>query len=162
MEQLRMKTLPIKSCAFTGHRELDVSFSPEKLWLAVEGLIQDGVEQFYCGMAMGFDLLAAEAVLFLKKRYPQIKLTACIPFQNQERYYSETDKARYARILKDADEKILFAEEYTKDAPLKRNRYMAEQADALIAYCKKEKGGSAYTVRYFKKIKPVGILIFID
>lgn len=162
MEQLSMILTPIKSCAFTGHRELDVSFQPENLWTAVESVIQDGVEKFYCGMAVGFDLLAAEAVLFLKKRYPQITLTACIPFQKQEKYYSDTDKARYARVLKDADERIIFAEEYTKDAPLKRNRYMAEQADALIAYCKKSKGGSAYTVRYFKKVKPEGKIIFID
>ena len=38
----------------------------------------------------------------------------------------------------------------------RRNAYMAERADALIAYCRKEKGGAAHTLNCFlKKGKPV-------
>ena len=147
---------------FTGHRGLAPYFNAERLWDELEYVISRGVETFYNGMAVGFDLLAAEAVLFLKKKYPKIKLVACIPFYNQERYYNDTDKARYARIIKEADKRILISDEYSKDAPLKRNRYMAEHADVLITYCKKNSGGSAYTVNYFRKIKPFHEIIRIE
>lgn len=164
MEQLTIieKQRNIKSCAFTGHRELAPDFNAAALWDALEEIILRGVDVFYNGMAIGFDLLAAEAVLFLKKKYPQIKLVACIPFYNQEKYYNDTEKARYARILKEADEKIFLSEVYSKDAPLKRNRYMADKADVLITYCKRNSGGSAYTVNYFKKIKPFHEIIRIE
>lgn len=164
MEQLRIiqKDNKIKSCAFTGHRELLPTFDAAGLWEAIEDVIQRGAEIFYNGMAVGFDMLAAEAVLFLKKKYPQIKLVVCIPFYNQEKYYNDTDKARYARILKEADEQVILSESFSKDAPLKRDRYMADRADVLIAYCKRKNGGTAYTVNYFGKIKPLNEIIRIN
>ncbi len=163
MEQLNLiNPQPIKSCAFTGHRELLPDFDAAGLWDAIEGVIKKGAEVFYNGMAVGFDMLAAEAVLTLRKKYPHIKLVACIPFYNQEKYYNDTDKARYARILKEADEQVVLSESFSREAPLKRDRYMADQADVLIAYCKKSQGGTAYTVNYFKKKKPFHKIIMID
>ena len=53
----------MKTCAFTGHRVLDGNFSKAKLKKEIKKLIERGVEIFYNGVAMGFDLLAAEAVL---------------------------------------------------------------------------------------------------
>ena len=57
MQQLKIKTDSEKkptSCAFTGHRQLDKDFSPQKLLTEIETLIQNGVTTFYNGMAMGF------------------------------------------------------------------------------------------------------------
>ena len=158
---MEIKQTPLKTCAFTGHRTLEKDFEPAKLWDELENLILQGVEIFYNGMAIGFDMLAAEAILMLKKKYPQIKLITCIPFYGQEKYYTDTDKARYARILKDTDEQVVLSDSYTKDAPLKRDRYMADRADVLMAYLKKEKGGTAYTVRYYQKTKPFCKIILL-
>ena len=58
-----------KSCAFTGHRQLGEDFSLKKLKKSIKTLIEQGVDTFYNGMAMGFDLAAAEMVLILKKKY---------------------------------------------------------------------------------------------
>ena len=93
----------IKSCAFTGHRSLEKDFSPKLLKKYVLALISDGVDVFYSGMALGFDLIAAEIVLSCKKKFPNIRLIACIPHYGQEARYSEKDKARYAKILKKAE-----------------------------------------------------------
>ena len=57
----------MKSCAFTGHRELPAYFSSKKLYTEIEELIKNGIEIFYNGMAIGFDLLSAEQVLKLNK-----------------------------------------------------------------------------------------------
>ena len=37
---------------------------------------------------------------------------------------------------------------------------MAEHADSMVTYCKKQEGGTAYTVRCFKKLHPDGKIIF--
>ena len=155
MEQLTIQlNQQMKSCAFTGHRTLDKDFSQKLLKKYVLALIDDGVEIFYTGMAMGFDLIAAETVLSCKKKFPNVRLIACIPYYGQERRFSEKDKDRYAAILKKVDEKVLLSTEYKKSCFLERNRYMCDRADVLVAYLRKEEGGTAYTVRYFQKTKP--------
>ncbi len=161
--QLFIKTQKkeLRSCAFTGHRVLEKDFSQKALKKAVEYFLLQGVELFYNGMAAGFDLIAAETVLKFKKKYPSIKLIACIPCYNQERNFSEKDKKRYAAILKKADEKIYVSETYFSGCMQKRDRYMADRADTLVAYLKKETGGTAYTVKYFQKKYPEKEVVFL-
>ena len=164
MEQMRMKTenkIP-KSCAFTGHRQIESDFSPKLLWDTLEQYVKNGVTTFYNGMAQGFDLLAAEAVLSLKKIYPQIRLIACIPCYHQEKSFSDTDKARYVSILQRADEQVLLSDVYFRGCMQVRNKYMVDRADALIAYCKKDKGGTAFTVNYCKKKYPEKEIVYVN
>jgi uncharacterized phage-like protein YoqJ len=153
MQQLRIKTekeedTAIKSCVFTGHRILEQDFSPKQLKILVQAPILQGVDTFYNGMAMGFDLLAAETVLALKKEYPQLKLVACIPCYNQEKNFSNEDKKRYVQILKRADEQVLLSEKYYRGCMQVRDQYMVDRADVLVCYCVKETGGAAYTKKY--------------
>lgn len=151
----------VESCVFTGHRDLGKDFSVRALKKQIENMIERGVYVFYNGMAMGFDLKSAETVLNLKKKYPHIKLIACMPFYEQEKYFSEQDKKRYARILKKADEKVYVSERYFKGCMQLRDRYMADRGDVMIAYCKKDVGGTAYTVKYFQKKYPLKELILL-
>lgn len=152
---------PIKACVFTGHRSLEKDFSPRKLKKAIKNLLEKGVDTFFNGMAMGFDLLAAEYVLGFKKQYPALRLIACVPCYGQEKYFSETDQKRYAKVLSKADETVILSERYFKGCMQKRDRYMADRADVMISYCCKSEGGTAYTVNYFKKIRPEGEILFI-
>lgn len=166
MQQLRIKTekeenTAIKSCVFTGHRILEDDFSKKRLKIVVQAAIEQGVDTFYNGVAMGFDLIAAEIVLSLKKKYSHVKLIACIPCYNQEKNFSEKDKKRYAAVLKKADEKVLLSEEYYKGCMQARDKYMAERAELMIAYCKKATGGAAYTVKCFQKYHPDGEIVFL-
>ena len=165
MEQLdlfeKLNTEEKTACAFTGHRELKDDFSPKKLEEAIIAQLEEGVRVFYNGMAMGFDLLAAEYVLECKKKYEDVKLIACIPCLNQEKYFSDKDKKRYVSVLKKCDEQVLVSESYYNGCMQKRDRYMVDRADVLITYCKKSKGGTAYTVRYFKKKYPKKPILFL-
>ena len=90
-----------------------------------------------------------------------IKLVACIPCYGQEKNFSEKDKTRYVRILKKADEKIVLSDTYFKGCMQNRDRYMADRADILLTYCKKEVGGTAFTVKYYKKNYPENEVIFL-
>ena len=150
-----------KNCVFTGHRELGDDFSKLRLKRTIETLIKQGVENFYNGMAIGFDLLAAEYVLALRKKHPQVKLIACVPCYGQEKYFSEADKKRYVKILKKADETVVLADHYYQGCMQNRDRYMVERAEVMIAYCTKATGGAAYTVKIFEKLKPDGEIHFV-
>ena len=151
----------LKTCAFTGHREFLENFSKEKLEKEIENLVEKGVSTFYCGMAIGFDLLAGETVVKLKEKYPFLKLVACIPFYNQEERFSKADKKRYCELLKYCEEKVLISNSYYRGCLQNRNKYMADRADVLLAYCQKEKGGAAFTVKYFQKKYPQKQIIFV-
>ncbi len=150
----------LHACAFTGHRELGEEFSARRLKKEIKKIIERGVTTFYNGVAMGFDLLAAELVLELKKKHKEVKLVACVPCYGQEKSYSDEDKKRYVRILKKADEVVTLSDHYYNGCMQKRNRYMVDNADALIAYCNKQTGGTAYTVNYFLK-KKEGEVVFV-
>ncbi len=161
MEQLDFFTTEKeKICAFTGHRKLEEDFSFLDLDDAVKKALKKGFRVFLNGMAMGFDLLAAEVVLSHLEEYPDIRLIACIPCEEQEKYYSEEDKIRYYNVLTVA-ERVLLSKNYHRRCMLNRNDYMVERAEMLVAYCKKEKGGTAYTVRQFLKKHPKGKIVYL-
>ena len=146
----------IKSCAFSGHRLTGEDFDEKKLEEALRALAREETRTFYCGMAEGFDLYAAECVAKLKREYPSLRLVGCIPCVGQEKNYSESEKKKYFRLLDACDVKVILADKYYRGCMLKRNDYMAERADALIAYCRRETGGTAYTVKCFlRRNKPV-------
>lgn len=71
-----------KTCCFTGHRCIpneSLDSLKRQLKREIEKLIQQGVIYFGAGGALGFDTLAAEAVLELKQQYPFIKLILVLP-----------------------------------------------------------------------------------
>lgn len=153
--------LPKTACVFTGHRQLKNNFNISKLDEYIEQCILSGVSRFYCGMALGFDLLAAERVIAIKEKYPHVQLIACIPCATQSEKYSLLDKKRYAEILKNCDEEHCLSEVYFKGCMHARNRYMVDRADCMIAYIQKEEGGTAFTVNLFKQKRPQGDIYFL-
>lgn len=145
-----------KNCAFTGHRILQKDFDYNLLDRVIYNLIQGGTENFFCGMAMGFDLAAAESVLQYKKDF-NIRLIACIPCLGQEEKYSEKNRERYAAILEKCDEKVVFSDKYFDGCMFVRDRYMVDNCDVLVTYQRRKSGGTSYTVNYAKK-KGVNII----
>ena len=148
----------IKRCAFTGHRDLGGKFDYNLLDRGILNLVKSGVTEFYCGMAVGFDMAAAECVLACKNEY-DVKLCACIPCPEQIKNYGSADKFRYERILKRCDEIIVLSENYYKGCMLARDRFMVDNCDVLLSYLRKDSGGTFYTVNYAerKNVKIISI-----
>ena len=77
-----------RTACFTGHRELPTENLPE-ISKRLEDTLLTLIEQGYCyfgaGGALGFDTLAAQAVLRLRERYPQIRLILVLPCLDQTR-----------------------------------------------------------------------------
>ena len=137
----------MSACALTGHRQIEPGFSLDLLQKYLEEMLENGVDTFYCGMAIGFDLYCAHCLLQLKERY-SFRLVACIPYAGQSDRFSPQWKQIYRRCVEDADEAIVLNDTYTRQCMSERNRYMVDRADFVFAYCTQKKGGTAFTVRY--------------
>ena len=146
-----------KSVTFTGHRYIPQSKRNDlcaKLEKAVMENYTKGVRNFLCGMAVGFDLLAAEAVLKVKKELPDIILTAVVPFRLQYERWSEREKLRYHFIISRADKVVVLSEHYYNGCLLRRNDYMLSHCNGVIAYYDgTPRGGTYYTVRKARQMK---------
>ena len=142
----------IKSCAFTGHRNLNgTDFDASLLDRIVLDLIKTGTKRFYCGMALGFDLQAAHSVLIYKEKYG-IQLIACLPCSNQSDTFPPSGKKIYDDILNKCDEKIVLSSDYYSGCMHYRDRYMVDRSDTVVCFLRKNKGGTFYTVNYAKKL----------
>ena len=139
----------MKSCSFTGHRILLKDFDYNLLDRVILNLIKNGVDTFYCGMATGFDTVAAESVLNYKKDY-NVKLVACIPCENQTDTFSAAAKERYERILKGCDSQIILSQTYFDGCMQQRDRYLVDNCDVFLCYLRRKSGGTFYTVNYAK------------
>ena len=140
-----------KSVTFTGHRHIPIQRRNEvyaKLEKAVKVNYANGVRNFNCGMALGFDLLAAEVVLKVKAQHPDITLTAVVPFRRQCERWSDKDRRHYHALISQADKVVVLSEGYYNGCLLKRNDYMLSHCIGVIAYYDGTKrGGTFYTCR---------------
>ena len=142
------------SCFFTGHRIIpydEVDNVYNSLYEEIEFLIKKkGVKYFYCGGALGFDTMCAQAILELKECY-DIQLILVLPCRDQAAKWHKNDVALYKEILECCDRFYYVEEYYTKDCMLKRNREMVDNCRYGISYLTKNFGGTAYTVKYAKE-----------
>ena len=88
--------------AFTGHRTY-CGQADDTLRRAVGAAYARGCRTFLSGMAVGFDLAAAEAVLECRAVCPGLRLVAVIPFKGQAVRFSAGDRARFERVAAAAE-----------------------------------------------------------
>lgn len=155
----------IKSCAFTGHRPDKFSFkyneeSPDckkcktTLKKVIIRLCYSGVTKFYTGMAIGIDIWAAEIVLSLQKEF-DLELYCIIPFKGQEDNWSYEYQERYRHILECCRDEVYINEDYDKRSYKKRNKFLVDNAEVLVAVFDKKmmNSGTRQTVRMALKCK---------
>ena len=152
----------LSGCCFTGHRPhgLPGGGNPSdpgarrlllRLSETVAQLSSQGVRDFYCGGALGFDTWAARTVLARKASAPEIRLHLVLPFWGQESAWSRVDQAEYQRILRAADEVRILSERYYPGCMQARNRALVDRAACVVGYCVKKSGGAAYTLAYARR-----------
>lgn len=150
--------MSFKSLCFTGHRPNKLyGYDPRKnaklLWTLnnlIEKLITDrnyGI--FISGMALGIDMWAARIVLKLRETYPHIKLICAVPCLNHSSKWVESSKTEWKEIIAQADEVVYVTEEpYHPYLMQKRNEWMVDHADTIVAVWNGTKGGTANCVNY--------------
>ena len=115
----------------------------------IEKLIKNGAETFLLGGYGNFDYLSAQAVNKLKENYPFITSVLVIPYLNRTYNDKLYDLTEYPPL-----EKVP-----PRFAISKRNEYMVQKADAVIAYVKYSFGGASTTLSYAKRKKKEIILL---
>ena len=113
----------------------------KRLYDAAESACAQGYRHFISGMAQGGDLIFCEAVLKQKERHPDIVLEAAIPFAGQADRWSKVQQERYRRLLAQCDMETLVQQNYTPGCMMRRNRYMVDRSNRLIALFDGNPGG---------------------
>lgn len=153
-----------KICAITGHRYASLPFGnkesdPRCLRLRealraefIHLIESENVTTFLCGMALGSDQIAAEVLIHLKTLYPDLRILAYVPCQEQYLKWNQAQIARYRAILRHTEEIFCLDTAYTRASMHKRNRRMVDDADVLLAvYTPGKRGGTAATLAYAEK-----------
>ena len=138
------------SVCFSGHRTLktDTKMLMNQLAAELQFCYRKGFRVFIAGGAVGFDMLAAEAVLEFKKTHQDVILIIAVPFPEQTARFCESDKGRYNVILDRADFFIVLSAGYYDGCYLRRNDFMLANSSYMIAYWDgKSFGGTSYTCR---------------
>lgn len=140
-----------QSVCFSGHRLIQQGKRKalkQELRTEIAKAYARGVRNFYCGMALGFDTLAATAALSLQCELPGMRVIAVIPFQGQADRWMEADRELYEDILANVDETVVLSRRYYDGCLLRRNDYMLERSGGVIAYFDGQpKGGTYYTCK---------------
>lgn len=139
------------TCFFTGHRDIPRARYDgiyRQTCALIEELYARGYRRFICGGAVGFDTLAARAVIALREKNTDIRLWLCLPCRDQAKYFSGKQKEEYEFIKSNCDRYEILYEHYVRGCMHARNRRMVDSSSAGIAFCESERGGTAYTVNY--------------
>ena len=161
---IRRRTKPAyKRCAFTGYRPAKMPFGYDEadprcvefkalLRATIEALIAEDYAHFISGGALGMDMFAAESVLELKEKYPWVILEMVSPFDAQAARWNDEYRMRHDRLFASADIVTATGHEYTKACMFRRNRYMVDNADLLLAAYDGQPGGTAMTCEYAREM----------
>ncbi len=139
-----------KVCIFTGHRVIQqehVAALPDLLDMAVVSAYEMGCRNFWSGGALGFDRMAADAVIRARNCYGDIRLGILVPCRDQDRSWSEEERSAYRYQLAAADEVEVLSEQYYQGCMRDRNAALVARGDVCIAYMIATHSGSAQTLK---------------
>lgn len=139
------------TCVFAGHRQIYEPNIGEKVKKALEKLMKTESRVVFPNGGMGrFDEVCAEVVRKLKGQYPEKDIRLCLVAAHFSNRFN-TEKSYYQTFY----DEILVPEEveytYYKAAITKRNRWMVDHADLMLAYIDHDYGGAYQTYRYAQK-----------
>ena len=91
--------------------------------------------------------------------HPQITLECAIPYERQAVRWPEALRNRYFSIAERCDQETMLQRQYTPDCLRKRNQYMVDHADIILAVWNSSPSGTGQTVWYARETgKPVWIV----
>ena len=151
-------------CCFTGHRpeKLNLSEAEVKPLLerAIDTAIENGFTTFITGMAPGVDIWAAEIVLEKKKHNTALHLICAVPHPGFEKRKTKYEEERYKKIIDNADYTQTICDYYFRACYQRRNEFMVDHSNLVIAVWNGEKSGTKNTIDYAERkgVKVVNLL----
>lgn len=166
------------SCAITGHRPTRFKFKydennsgckrlKKRLHDQFVLLYDQGARRFLVGGALGVDMWSGEILLNLKKQpeYADIELMVVLPHPGHDARWDERSKKRMAFLLEHCTEHLTIGTDTSAESYYKRNRYLVDHADCLVAVYDNDRAmrsGTGMTVRYAEKKGMPVIMIHPD
>lgn len=129
---------------FCGHSSVsDATIVSNNLRQVISDLIAEGADEFYLGGYGEFDSMAAAAVRDAKKLHPHIRSMLVIPYMDREYNPQYYDGSVYPP-LETVPRRFAIS---------KRNEWMIEHADVVVACVTHNWGGAATTLTYARRKK---------
>ncbi|MBQ4154283.1 MAG: DUF1273 family protein [Clostridia bacterium] len=146
-----------KTCFFAGHRPYKFTYEPEQeerflttlknsINKTVREAFDNGYDTFLCGGAIGFDIMCAESVIELKKKFPQVRLVCMLPFENHHNSFPAEWQTRFTDILDACDFIDYVSPDYVTGCYYDRNHNMIKNSSLLITFFDGKGGGTARVV----------------
>lgn len=114
--------------------------------ILVSEIIKNPTCKFYLGGYGDFDVLCLRTLRDLKADFPEIELIFITPYLDKNYSKLEFAKYHYDDVIFPPLESVP-----RKSAILKRNEWMVNSADLVIAYVTYSWGGAAKTLAYAKR-----------
>ena len=127
---------------------LPVGEVKRRLAETIDYLISKGVIYYGSGGALGFDSLAAEAVIEARRKNPKVKLILVLPCHDQDKKWLPEDRARYSFLKSQANKIVYTSDVYSPGCMHKRNRHLVDNSKFCIALLERMSGGTYYTFNY--------------
>lgn len=129
---------------FCGHKDVH-DWNLVKRWVmsVCRELIMQGADEFFLGGYGGFDLLCASVLCELKEMYPQIRLVLVLPYLQNNMDIDGYDETVYPP-LESVPKRFAIS---------KRNEWMVQQSDILVAYVIHSWGGASKMLEYARRKK---------
>ena len=148
-------------CCFSGHRpeKLEEPEAQIKDWLReqIESAIAAGFTTFISGCAMGVDIWAGQIVIRLRdeekvrKGSSVLRLIAATPWPGFTNRWNIDWQEQYSQLLRDADLVVPVSNRYSNDVFDKRNEWMVDHSNRLIAFYNGAPGGTRNIIEYAQK-----------
>lgn len=151
---------PENTCCFTGHRNIPTERDGELrsgLSKIIKILCENGFRYFVCGGALGFDTMAAQAVIDLADAGLDVRLVLALPCRDQTEQWlrmpgGEKQIREYQRLKGLASAIIYVSDVHTPDCMKKRNQLMVDLSSFCIAYYRGNlRSGTGQTYRMAQK-----------
>lgn len=142
----------MKTCFFIGHRDAPESIY-DRLLISVERhIVEYGVTDFVVGQYGSFDRLSTRALIQVKQRHPEVKLTLLLayyyplkPFELPQDYDGSLYPEGMERVPRRA-------------AIIRANQYMIRHSDYLIAYDSGKIGNTRKLMNYAQRREDKGLI----
>jgi uncharacterized phage-like protein YoqJ len=119
----------------------------------------NSVKHFISGMERGAQQWAAQTILKLRELYYNITLECVLAYEAQAENWTEIQRNRFFDFFSKCDKETLIQRRYTDDCKIKRNHYMIDNSEYVIAAWDMNKYGETYETICYARDKKKKIVI---
>lgn len=163
--------MDVKKCALAGLSPQSLPFGfdegdnlciylKQKIRTEIINLIEkENVTYYISGMAAGVAMYAAETVLDLKEKYPYISLECVLPCVTYSDKWQRELRKRYFCVISKCDKETLIQRYYSKNCMHKRDQYIVDQSNIVLAVWDGRPGGTSHIFQCaLKQGRPVEVI----